>query len=140
MSMMHFEPFRSLRDLDRLTNQLLSGTQVPLGMPMDVWREGQTYHVALDLPGVAAEDIDLRVERNTLTVSAQRQTPFGAGQQGQGGEALTLAQADGAGVEAQQSTACEVRPAVQTYEAVAAADNDAAAGLEMSVWAAATQE
>ena len=90
MSMMHFEPFRSFRDLDRLSSQLLSGTRVPMAMPMDVWREGQTYHVALDLPGVQADSIDLRVERNTLTVSAQRQTSFGAAggggaAEGQGG-------------------------------------------------------
>lgn len=80
MSMMSFEPFRSsMRDLDRLSNQLLSGTRLPMAMPMDVWREAQTFHVALDLPGVDADSIDLRVERNTLTVSAQRQTPFGRG-------------------------------------------------------------
>ncbi len=85
MLLMHFEPFRSFRDLDRLTGQLLSGTQVPLAMPMDVWREGQTYHVALDLPGVDPDSVDVRVERNALTVSAQRQAPF-AGQQGQGGQ------------------------------------------------------
>ena len=78
MSMMHFEPFRSMRDLDRLSSQLLSGTRVPLAMPMDVWREGQAYHVALDLPGVDPDAIDLRVERNTLTVSAQRQPLFAA--------------------------------------------------------------
>jgi HSP20 family protein len=77
MSMMHFEPFRAFRDLDRLSSQMLSGTRVPLAMPMDVWREGQTYHVALDLPGVQADQIDLRVERNTLTVTAQRQGSFG---------------------------------------------------------------
>ena len=82
MSMMHFEPFRSsMRELDRLSSQLLSGTRVPLAMPMDVWREGQAYRVALDLPGVEADSIDLRVERNTLTVSAQRQAPFDGGQQ-----------------------------------------------------------
>jgi HSP20 family protein len=89
VSMMHFEPFRSsMRELDRLSSQLLSGTRVPLAMPMDVWREGQTYHVALDLPGVDAESIDLRVERNTLTVAAQRQALFGREQGGQpeGGE------------------------------------------------------
>jgi HSP20 family protein len=78
MSMMHFEPFRSLHDLDRFTSQLLSGTQVPHAMPMDVWREGQTYHVALDLPGVDADDIEIHVERNTLTISAKRQPAFRA--------------------------------------------------------------
>ncbi len=94
MSMMHFEPFRSFRDLDRLSSQLLSGTRTPLGMPMDVWREGQAYHVALDVPGVDADSIDLQVERNTLTVTAQRSPLFRGAQQqgGQGG-----GQAPGAG-------------------------------------------
>lgn len=77
MSLMSFEPFRSFRDLDRLSSQLLTGTRVPLAMPMDVWRDAQTYHVAMDLPGVDADQIDLRVERNTLTVTAERQASFG---------------------------------------------------------------
>lgn len=84
MSLMGFEPFRSFRDLDRLSSQLLSGTRVPLAMPMDVWRDAQTYHVALDLPGVRADAIDLQVERSTLTVTAQRATSFGA--EAEGGE------------------------------------------------------
>lgn len=100
MSMMHFEPFRSsMRELDRLSSQLLSGTRVPLAMPMDVWREGQAYRVALDLPGVEADSIDLRVERNTLTVSAQRQAPFDGGQQEQGGGSEQGAQQDGGQVQ-----------------------------------------
>jgi HSP20 family protein len=76
MTYMHYEPFRSLRDLDRVANQFLSGTRLPMSMPMDVWREGQTYHVELDLPGVDPDSIDLQVERNTLTVTAQRQAGF----------------------------------------------------------------
>jgi len=87
MSMMHFEPFRSsMRELDRLSNQLLSGTRLPMAMPMDVWREGQTFHIALDLPGVEADSIDLRVERSTLTVTAERQAPFERAGARQGGE------------------------------------------------------
>lgn len=86
MSLMSFEPFRSFRDLDRLSSQLLTGTRVPLGMPMDVWRDAQTYHVAMDLPGVDADQIDLRVERNTLTVTAERQATFGPGATTDGGE------------------------------------------------------
>jgi HSP20 family protein len=80
MTYMHYEPFRTLRDLDRVANQMLSGTRMPMSMPMDVWREGQTYHVELDLPGVVPASIDLQVERNTLTVSAQRQPSFGGGE------------------------------------------------------------
>jgi HSP20 family protein len=80
MTYMHYEPFRSLRDLDRVANQLLSGTRVAMSMPMDVWREGQTYHVELDLPGVDPDSIDLQVERNTLTVTAERQASFSRGE------------------------------------------------------------
>jgi HSP20 family protein len=76
MTFMHYEPFRSLRDLDRVANQMLSGTRMPMSMPMDVWREGQAYHVELDLPGVDPDGIDLQVERNTITVTAQRQATF----------------------------------------------------------------
>lgn len=67
------DPFR---DLDRLTQQLFSGvagtTNRPAGMPMDAWREGDTFVVEFDLPGVARESIDLDVERNVLTVRAER--------------------------------------------------------------------
>ena len=75
---MHFEPFRAVRDLDRVANQLLSGTRLPLSVPIDVWREGQAYHVELDLPGVDPEGIDLQIERNTRTVAATRQASFEA--------------------------------------------------------------
>lgn len=88
MSLMSFEPFRSFRDFDRLSSQLLSGTRVPLAMPMDVWRDAQAYHVALDLPGVQADAIDLQVERNTLTVTAQRTAGYGD-TDGDGGEQRT---------------------------------------------------
>jgi HSP20 family protein len=41
-------------------------------MPMDAWREGDTFIVELDLPGVNPDSIDLDVERNVLTVKAER--------------------------------------------------------------------
>jgi len=41
-------------------------------MPMDAWREGDTFHVEFDLPGVNPESIDLDVERNVVTVKAER--------------------------------------------------------------------
>jgi HSP20 family protein len=41
-------------------------------MPMDAWREGDSFVIEFDLPGVAAESIDLDVERNVLTVRAER--------------------------------------------------------------------
>jgi HSP20 family protein len=63
------DPFR---DLDRLTAQLLGTTNRPAVMPMDAWREGDRFVIELDLPGVSRESIDLDVERNVLTVRAER--------------------------------------------------------------------
>ena len=67
------DPFR---DFDRLTSQLLGTTlgttNRPAVMPMDAWREGDVFHLEFDLPGVAPESIDLDVERNVLTVRAER--------------------------------------------------------------------
>ncbi|WP_107773538.1 Hsp20/alpha crystallin family protein [Nocardioides sediminis] len=67
------DPFR---DFDRLTQQLLGTTMGttnrPAVMPMDAWREGDVFHLEFDLPGVAPESIDLDVERNVLTVRAER--------------------------------------------------------------------
>jgi HSP20 family protein len=63
------DPFR---DFDRLTAQLLGTTNRPAVMPMDAWREGDQFVIELDLPGVNRESIDLDVERNVLTVRAER--------------------------------------------------------------------
>ena len=63
------DPFR---DLDRLTQQLLGTPSRPAVMAMDAWRENDRFIIEFDLPGVAAESIDLDVERNVLTVRAER--------------------------------------------------------------------
>jgi HSP20 family protein len=44
----------------------------PAFMPMDAWRSGDVFHIEFDLPGVSTESIDLDVERNVLTVRAER--------------------------------------------------------------------
>jgi HSP20 family protein len=41
-------------------------------MPMDAWRDGDTFQVEFDLPGVEPDSIDLDVERNVVTVKAER--------------------------------------------------------------------
>ena len=63
------DPFR---DFDRLTQQIFGTTNRPAVMPMDAWREGDKFVIEFDLPGVAPEGIDLDVERNVLTVRAER--------------------------------------------------------------------
>ncbi len=67
--LMRTDPFR---ELDRLTQQILGTASRPAAMPMDAWREDDRFVVEFDLPGVAADTIDLDIERNTLTVHAER--------------------------------------------------------------------
>jgi HSP20 family protein len=66
--LMQFDPFR---ELDRVLEQTFRGnTQV--GMPMDAFRHGDSFVVHLDLPGVDPSSIDVSVEQNVLTISAER--------------------------------------------------------------------
>ena len=69
--LMRTDPFR---ELDRLTQQVFGPRHParPAVMPMDAWREGDTFIVEFDLPGVDPDSIDLDVERNVLTVKAER--------------------------------------------------------------------
>jgi HSP20 family protein len=72
--LMRTDPFR---ELDRLAQQVLGTAARPAAMPMDAWREDQEFVVAFDLPGVNLDSIDLDVERNVLTVKAERPDPSG---------------------------------------------------------------
>jgi HSP20 family protein len=77
MSVMRFDPFgEPFRQLDRLSSQLTSGRRTPMGMPMDVWEAEDGYHVALDLPGVDADSIEIVSERNILTIRAARSPEY----------------------------------------------------------------
>lgn len=64
------DPFR---DLDFLFSRM--GERADRGsltMPMDAYRRGEDVWVHVDLPGVSADTLDISVERNVLTVSAER--------------------------------------------------------------------
>ncbi|MGX7729697.1 Hsp20/alpha crystallin family protein [Rhodococcus sp. 2H158] len=67
--LMRTDPFR---ELDRFAQQVLGTAARPAVMPMDAWREGDKFVVEFDLPGVAEDSLDLDVERNVLTVHAER--------------------------------------------------------------------
>ncbi len=60
------------RELDRLAQQVFGTMARPTVMPMDAWRQGEQFVVEFDLPGVDPGSIDLDVERNVLTVKAER--------------------------------------------------------------------
>lgn len=69
--LMRTDPFR---ELDRLTQQMFGTTARPAAMPMDAYRQGDTFYVKFDLPGIGLDSIDLTAEQNVLTVRAQRGT------------------------------------------------------------------
>jgi HSP20 family protein len=70
--LMRTDPFR---ELDRLTQQFfgLPGTwSRPAAMPMEAYRRDGELVVHFDLPGLDPQSIDLQVERDVLTVKAER--------------------------------------------------------------------
>ncbi len=66
--LMRTDPFR---DFDTLARQAF-GVRTPSVMPLDAERRGDVFTVRLDLPGVNADSIDVTVEKDVLTVSAER--------------------------------------------------------------------
>jgi HSP20 family protein len=80
--LMRSEPFT---EVNRLAQQLF-GTQLtgtwsrPTAMPADSYRNGDEFVIAFDLPGVERDAIDIDVERNVLTVRAERR-PVDLGEQ-----------------------------------------------------------
>ncbi|NUP73907.1 MAG: Hsp20/alpha crystallin family protein [Sinomonas sp.] len=69
--LMRTDPFR---ELDRLTRQVLGSSSLPAQMPLEAWRQDGEFVVEFDLPGVDPDTIDVGVERNVLTVRAERRT------------------------------------------------------------------
>src|SRR5215207_2481552 len=67
--LMRADPFH---ELDRLAQQVFGTAARPTAMPMDAWREGDNFVVEFDLPGVDLDSVDVDVERNVLTVRAER--------------------------------------------------------------------
>lgn len=70
--LMRTDPFR---EFDRVAQQVLGTTARPAAMPIDAYRKGDEFVALFDLPGLNTDSIDLTVERNVLTVHADRQRP-----------------------------------------------------------------
>jgi HSP20 family protein len=80
--LMRSEPFT---EVNRIAQQLFGVPQTgtwsrPTAMPVDAYRNGDEFVVAFDLPGVDKDAIDIDVERNVLTVRAERR-PIDVGDQ-----------------------------------------------------------
>lgn len=69
MALMRFDPFR---ELDRLADQAMAGARNARTLPMEAFRRGDQVIVALDVPGLQSNDIDVTVERNVIEVTARR--------------------------------------------------------------------
>jgi len=72
--LMRTDPFR---ELDRLTEALTSSAARPGSLPMDAYREDGSFVVEIEIPGVDASSIELTVERNVLSVHAERKPAHG---------------------------------------------------------------
>ena len=69
-----------LRDFDRLVQRAFNtqlSTEPVHSMPMEAWKDDDGFHAEFDLPGVDAEQIDMAVEKNILTIRAERTKPEG---------------------------------------------------------------
>lgn len=66
--LMRFDPFR---EIDRVFDQMWSGDRAA-SIPMDAFRHADSFVVHLDLPGVDPGSIDVSVEQNVLSITAQR--------------------------------------------------------------------
>ena len=64
--MMRFDPFR---EIDRLTQPMWHARA---SVPLDVYRKGEKFIVRVDLPGIDPKTLDLTIERNVLSIKAER--------------------------------------------------------------------
>lgn len=88
MNIVRFDPFREMAALQERVNRAFGdmsrqydddlttrGSWIPA---VDIYQtEGQALVLKVELPDVAREDIDLRVENTTLTISGQKQRDKG---------------------------------------------------------------
>jgi HSP20 family protein len=86
MAVDRWDPVRDLRHLkervDTLFQDVLgrAGTEAAPEVPgswrppVDVWQEGDSYHVRVDLPGVPSGDVSVEIEDGVLHIRGERGT------------------------------------------------------------------
>jgi HSP20 family protein len=73
VALVRSDPFR---EIDRFFQQAFGGPgERTWGMPMDAYRKDDMFLLQLDLPGIAADGVELTVDNNVLTIKATRHAP-----------------------------------------------------------------
>ncbi|HEU4349127.1 MAG TPA: Hsp20/alpha crystallin family protein [Actinoplanes sp.] len=62
----------AVRDPERLTARVFDSATVRSGCRLETYRDGDTYFIDIDLPGVDPADIDVTADRAMLTIRASR--------------------------------------------------------------------
>ena len=63
----------NLADFDSFLNQVLSPTSLRVGhSPAGLWEDESAYHIELDVPGVSRENVEVTLDKGTLTISTER--------------------------------------------------------------------
>ncbi|PPK64987.1 Hsp20/alpha crystallin family protein [Actinokineospora auranticolor] len=76
--LMRTDPFRQFEQLAHQVFNGVAGTwSRPTAIPIDAYRAADEFVVAFDLPGVEPDAIELHIERNVLTVRAERRPAAG---------------------------------------------------------------
>jgi HSP20 family protein len=70
--LMRYDPFR---EFERLAQQNWGPTTRPAMMPMDAYRRDDRLVAHFDIPGVDPDAVEVTVEKNVLTVKAERSFP-----------------------------------------------------------------
>jgi len=84
MSLARWDPFRELQNVENEMNRLfrrrLSGASAPeealttsqFAPPVDVYEDEGKLTIKMDVPGIDAKDLDIRVDGNLLTITGER--------------------------------------------------------------------
>lgn len=65
-------------EFDDLFNQFFRAGEVATWRaPASIWESENTFHIEIDAPGVAKEDVELTFDKGTLHVTLERKAPQG---------------------------------------------------------------
>jgi HSP20 family protein len=67
-----------LPEVDSLFNQFFRAEEVAMWRaPASIWEADNTFHIEVDAPGVAKEDVELTFDKGALQISLERKAPEG---------------------------------------------------------------